>query len=274
MPSFRVVAPLGIAAALVGVIAVASSATSSGADTSATAYKGPVATESGGAVAATVYPSIVNVRLVRAEAALERAAARVDQGHGVKAVPDLATARSNMTKAWTAAKYVIRTTPAPVATDGAFAHASGGAPGGPSFASPQDTALAVLSLQFDVATTSLGLLDASGATLRTALTTTIKAAVDARSSAITYIHSITPPPAAADGMRAKASGGAVASDWGTTMPNLLPLLDDEIQAIKGTRRLNPTFSASTQTFLATTRARDAGLKTRINQYWPPLPADD
>jgi hypothetical protein len=276
MPSFRVVAPLGLAAVLVGLVAVAPSATSSGADTSPTAYRGPVATESGGSVAAVVYPSIVNVRLVRAEAGLTRAATWVDQGQATKAVPELATVRSNMAKAWTAAQYVIKTAPPPpVAGDGAFAHASGGAPAGSSFASPQDTALAVFGLQFDVVTTSLGLLDASSATLRTALTTTIQAAVDARSAAITYIHSIPPPPVAdAGGVHARASGGAVASDWATTMPNLLPLLDDEIQAFKGTRKLNPTLPASTQSFIAKTRARDTATKTRINQYWPPLPADD
>ena len=276
MPSFRVVAPLGLAAALVGVLAIAPSATSSGADTSPTTYRGPVATITGGAPAAVVYPSIVNVRLVRAEAALTRAATWVDQGQASKARPELAAARSNMAKAWAAAQYVIKTAPPPpVAGDGAFGHASGGAPAGPSFASPQDTALGVLGLQFDVVTTSLGLLDAKSATLRTALATTIQAAVDARGAAITYIHSLPKPPVAgAGGVHARASGGAIAADWATTMPNLLPLLDDEIQAFKGTRKLNPTLPASTQSFIAKTRARDTATKTRINRYWPPLPADD
>ena len=125
-------------------------------------------------------------------------------------------------------------------------------------------------------TTSLGLLDAGNATLKnTTLPTTIKAAVDARDAAIAYIHSIAPPPVAGDGrVHADASGGAVVAGWDTTMPSLLPVLDDEIQAIKGTRKLNPTFPDSIRTFLPTMRARDEATKAAINRYWPPLPADD
>jgi hypothetical protein len=235
-----------------------------------------VATASGGGGGAPlVYPSIVNVRLVRAEAALARAATWIDQGQGTNAMPELTIARSNMTKAWSAAKYVIKTTPPPVATDGSFAHASGGAPAGPSFASPEDTAMAVFGLQVDVVTTSVGLLDSSSPKVRTALFGAIQAALDARDSAITYIHSIPPPPVAgAGGVHAEASGGAVASGWGTTMPNLLPLLDDEIQVIKGTRKLNPTLPTTTQNVLINSRVRDTTTEATINRYWPPLPADD
>jgi hypothetical protein len=278
MPSLRVIAPLGLAAALVGVVAVvavAPLASSSGGDTRPAAYQGPVATASGGGGGTPVYPSIVNVRLVRAEAALARAATWIDQGHGSKAVPELTIARSNMTKAWSAAKYVIKTTPPPVATEGSVAHASGGGPAGPSFASPEDTAMAVFGLQTDVVTTSLGLVDSSSPTVRTALFSAIQAAINARVSAITYIHSIPAPPVAgAGGVHAEASGGLVAAGWSTTMPNLLPLLDDEIQAFKGTRKLNPTLSTPNQNFLIKSKARDAATKTKINRYWPPLPADD
>ena len=276
MPTLRLFAPLGVAAALVGLVAVAPAGSSSGADTEPTAYRGPTATASGGSAGLLVYPSIVNVRLVRAEAALARATTWVDQAKGSNAIAELKAAQSNMQKAWTAAKYVIDTTPPPVATDGAFAHSSGGAPAGPSYASPEDTAFAVLSLQHDVVTTSLGLLDAGNATLKnTTLPATIKAAVDARDAAIAYIHSIAPPPVAGDGrVHADASGGAVVAGWDTTMPSLLPVLDDEIQAIKGTRKLNPTFPDSIRTFLPTMRARDEATKAAINRYWPPLPADD
>ena len=276
MPSLRMVAPLGVAAVLVGLVAVAPAGTSSGADTEPTAYRGPTATASGGDAGQLVYPSIVNVRLIRAEAALARATTWVDQAKGSNAIAELKAAQSNMQKAWTAAKYVINTTPPPVATDGAFAHSSGGAPAGPSYASPEDTTFAVLSLQHDVVTTSLGLLDAGNATLKnTTLPTTIKAAVDARDAAIAYIHSIAPPPVAGDGrVHADASGGAVVAGWDTTMPNLIPVLDDEIQAIKGTRKLNPTLPTGIRTFLPTMRARDEATQTTINQFWPPAPADD
>ena len=108
-----------------------------------------------------------------------------------------------------------------------------------------------------------------------ALDCTIKAAVDARDAAIAYIHSIAPPPVAGDGrVHADASGGAVVAGWDTTMPNLIPVLEDEIQAIKGTRKLNPTLPAGIRTFLPTMRARDEATETTINQFWPPAPADD
>ena len=273
MPSLKVVVPLGLAAVLVGLVAVAPAATSSGSDSMPTAYRGPVATVSGGDAGPLVFPSIVNVRLVRAEAALARATTLVDRGQASKAVVDLKAARTNMAKAWVAAKYVIKTTPPPVATDGAVAHSSGGAPAGPSYASPEDTAFAVFSLEHDVVTTSLGLLDAGDATLNRALPATVTAAAITRDAAIAYIHSIPAPPVAgAGGERASASGAPVASGWGTTMPNLIPLLDDEIQAIKGTRSMNPTFSTGIRTFLTTVRVQDQATEAAINKFWPPVPA--
>jgi hypothetical protein len=276
MRSLRVVAVLGLAAAVAGLVAVVPTGTSSGSDTTPTAYRGPVATASGGDVVPLVYPSLVNVRLVRAEAALARATTWVDQRNGSKAVGELNGARSNMAKAWTAAKYVIQTTPPPVATDGAFAHSSGGAPAGPSYASPEDTAFAVLSLQHDVVTTSLSLLDASNATLKnTTAPVTISSTIKARAAAIAYIKSISPAPVADAGrVHANASGGAVVASWATTMPNLIPLLDDEIQAIKGTRALNPTFSASTRALLTTMRVLDQAAEAAINKFWPPIPPED
>ena len=72
-----------------------------------------------------IYPSIVNVRLVRAQSAWDRAAEWVYQGKPASAVIHLNAARSNMSQAWLAAKYVIETAPPPVAD------ASGDAPGRP-----------------------------------------------------------------------------------------------------------------------------------------------
>jgi hypothetical protein len=274
MPSLRLVAPLGLAAVLVGLVAVVPAATSPGSDTKPTAYRGPIATTSGGDAGQLVYPSIVDVRLVRTEAALARATTWVDKGQASKAVVELKAAQTNMAKAWAAAKYVIKTTPPPVATDGAVAHSSGGAPAGPSYASPEDTAFAVFSLQHDLVTTSLGLLDARDATLNKALPATITAAAITRDAAIAYIHSIPAPPVAGAGrVHANASGAPVVSGWGTTMPNLLPVLDDEIQAIKGTRSMNPTFSKGIRAFLTAVRVQDQATEAAINKFWPPLPAD-
>jgi hypothetical protein len=277
MRSLRLVAVLGVSAAAGALVAVSSSATSSGSSSEPDAYQGPVATAIGGAAGTLVYPSIVNIRLVRAEAALARATTWIDRGHPTKAVVPINAAQANMKAAWAAAKYVIATTPPPpVATDGAYAHSSGGAPGGPAFASPEDTAMAVFSLEDDVVTTSTGLLGGDP-TLNTAITTTINAAVRTRNSAVAYIHQIapTPPPVAGDGrVHANASGGAIGSSWSTTMPNLLVLLDDEIQAMQGTRSTNTTLLAASKTFLASVVTQDQRTKAAVNQYWPPVVGDD
>jgi hypothetical protein len=278
MPSRRVVTPWGVIAALVGVAAVTAvvaGTTSSGSSTAPPSYRygGPVATASGGGGGVLVYPSIVNVRLERAEAALTRAAALVDQGKASSAVPGLKAAQANMTAAWTAEKYVIKTTPPPVVGGRPHANASGGAPAGPSFASPQDTALAVFTLQSDVVTTAVSLLG-GGANLDIALTTVINAAVSNRDAAVAYIHAIPAPPPPPDRNEANASGGAVASGWDTTMPSVIPLLDDEIQAIVGTRKTTPSLAAGDQALLKSTAAKDRKTENDINTYWPPVVGDD
>src|SRR3954447_6157111 len=73
---------------------------------------------------ALLFPSIVNTRLVRAQAALDRAAKKSDQGEPAKAIVALTAARKNLSKAWAGAKYVIQTAPPPVpAEDKAAFHA-------------------------------------------------------------------------------------------------------------------------------------------------------
>jgi hypothetical protein len=231
--------------------------------------RGPIATASGGDAGPLLYPSIVNVRLVRAEAGLTQAATLVDQNKGAAAVPVLKAVQSNMTAAWSAAKYVIKTAPPPVAAADAVGHASGGAVAGASpYAAPEQTGLAVLNLQHDVITNSLGLLDAAPAALQTQIQTTVNAALTARNNAVAYIHTITPPPVAGADSVAHASGGAVASGWSTLMPTYVPLLDDEIQQVKGTRAINPTL---TPTFLKHVRVTARATENTINKFWPPVP---
>ena len=77
-------------------IAVVATSSGSGAepDPALSTFPGPAATASGGGGGTVVYPAIVNVRLERAEAALERTTAMVDQGKG--ATRDLNTAKANM----------------------------------------------------------------------------------------------------------------------------------------------------------------------------------
>jgi hypothetical protein len=271
MLSHRVTVPLGIAGALVGLVAVAAATAPSGSAPAALSpsYRGPLATASGGAPATMVYPSLVDVHLVRAEAALDRAGAKADQGSPTGAVAEVKTAATQMTAAWLATQYVIKTTPPPpVGND--RAGASGGAPAGPSYASPPDTGVAVLGLQHDIVTTSLGLL--GGKATDNALTSSITSVANARADAIRYIHKIAPPAPPGDG-RAGASGGAIAATWDSVMPGVLPVLDDEIQALKGTLALHKTLSSATTAAVKAVIAKVKATENAINTYWPPVVGD-
>ena len=269
MFSFRKAAPLALVVGVVAFVAFAAYGTSASPAEprydAAAQLDPPVAHASGGDAGPLTYPSIVNVRLVRAQAALDRAAEWVDEGKPASAVIHLNAARSNMSQAWLAAKYVIETAPPPVAD------ASGDAPAGPVFASPEETGFAVLTLQHTVATTAMGLLNAADATLLPNLRTTINAAITARNQAIAYIHSIPPPVPPDD---AGATVDPVVSGWATLMPGLIPFLDDEIQQTKGMLAIMPTLSASVKAFLRGTRLSLVDTRDTVNQFWPPVPTDD
>jgi hypothetical protein len=265
-------------------------------------HDGPSARAAGGGGGGPlIYPSIVNVRLVRAQAALDRAIAFADEHQPNQAAASLSSGRSNLRKAWTAAKYVIDTAPPPVAAAGRFhessfrrsgrlrlrktgyrmsgrivqrvtAHKAGTAPSGSGIASMYDTAFAVLSLQHLYAATATGMIDTAHSTLLSGLGTTLFAALNGRDTAIAYLHSIdTPPPAAAGRVTAHAAGTPVAvSGWGTVMPNLTPLVDDEIQQVEGTLK-TPALRAGTKRVLNSADVQDIKAERTLNQFWPPAP---
>jgi hypothetical protein len=220
----------------------------------------------GGDAGPPLYPSIVNVRLERTEAALQRAVEYADTAQVDKAIAQLTLARSQMRKAWTGAKYVIETAPPPVAGDGAVGRTSGGAVGASPYADQYATALAVFNLQHEVAATAVGLTDTGGAKLLASLSTTIFAALNARDAAITYIHSIDIPAPAGS---ARAAGGLIAG-WGSTMTTVGATVDDEIQQIEGA--LKGTVSAGVGKVLRAAEFQDIKSQRTVNQYWPPLPA--
>src|SRR5437867_13200238 len=102
----------------------------------------------GGDAGPPLYPSIVDVRLVRTEAALQRAVEFVDTAQADKAIAQLTIARAQMRKAWTGEKYVIDTAPPPAAPADAVGRAAGGAiPGASPYADQYTTGVGVLSLQ-------------------------------------------------------------------------------------------------------------------------------
>jgi hypothetical protein len=235
----------------------------------AQAASGPPAHVAGGDAGPLLYPSIVNVRLVRTEAALERAVEFVDTAQADKAVAQLSIARTQLRKAWAGAKYVIDTAPPPVAGDGAVGRSSGGAiPGASPYADQYATAIAVISLQHDVAATAIGLTDAAKTALLSSLSTTIFTALNGRDAAIAYIHSKDTPPPAGD---ARAGGAPIAAGWGSVMPQATAQIDDEIQQIDGT--LKGTLSAGAARVLRAAELQDTKSERTLNQYWPPAPAD-
>ena len=261
MRLFKLVATLAV---VIGLVTVASAAGSGG---------GPTAHIAGGDAGPLLYPSLVNVRLVRGEAALQRAVEYADEGQADKAVASLANARLHVRKAWAGAKYLIDNAPAaPPASDGSVGRMSGGAiPGASPYASIYDTAFAVLSLQHDAASTSMGLIDSAKGTLLSSLSTTIFTALNGRDAAIAYIHSKAPPPAAGDGRVGRSSGAPVAGGWATVMPKVSSQLDDEMQQIDGT--LAGTVSSGATKVLKAAELQDVKSQKTLNQFWPPAPAE-
>jgi hypothetical protein len=272
MRSIKVIAPVAFvsAAAVIGLVSAMPAASSSATGSTPARYDGPVASAAGGDVVASVYPSIVNVRLVRAQAALDRASTMADQSKGTAAVAaELADVRTQMSAAWIAAKYVIQTAPPPAPED--LAGANMVVPDG-GYAAAEPTALAVLTLQHDVIATSLGLLDVAPTALQTQLKATVRAALSARAVAVAYIHSVAPPPPPADDKAgAHVNGAPVAAGWESVMPTATLELDDEVQQLTGMRVINPKL---TPVLLRTARSQAIGTRNTINRYWPPLPADD
>jgi hypothetical protein len=260
MLSFRTLALLAVVAALIAV------APAVGGSSSARQSAVPPAQAAGGDVA-PILPSIVNTRIVRAEAALSSATSDADQNQPAQGAVALAAAVSNLGAAWNAEKYVIKTTPPPPASD-AFPDGTGAA--GPTYAGPEDTGFAVLTAQHDAIAAAVSLAETTNATLQKSLLSAISAEQAAILAEVKYIHSIAPAPPAQDG--AEANGGLVASTWSTVMPGYVAVLDDEIQQIKGRLTLRK-FPAVVTTALNSARLEAADTKSLVNKYWPPLPAD-
>jgi hypothetical protein len=279
MPAGRMVAMTGVVAGLVGLVAIATAQAQSGTDarsgSDASSQPGlrqvPLATAAGGSTATLVYPSVVAVHLDRSRAAIGRAEGALDDPKNtVRAANQMGVARVQMFDAWQATKYVIKTTPPPPPPQDR-AGTSGGAPAGPSFASPPDTSLALFSLQHDLVTHAAGLLGKDAA-LNGRLTVVMQKTATRRDAAIAYIHKVAPPAPPGDG-KAGASGGAIAPTFDATMPSVLPLLDDEIQALKGALALNTALPASVQAQLQALVDTANQTEATINTFWPPIVGD-
>jgi hypothetical protein len=233
----------------------------------------PIAHKAGSG-AAPILPSIVRVRIARGEKALERAGDYVDQDQPNSAVASLLNARRNMYAAWRGAKYLVEHAPPPPPPAGyrtKKAKASGAPVAGTTYATPEETAMAVLGFQHTVATASYGLLDGAKGVLRDSVSTTMFAALNARDQAIEWIHNRpAPPPPAAYRTKAHASGAPVATGFDTLMPNIIPDLEDEITQIEGVLD-GGAVTTGEKRILNQADVQVIKTERKVNTYWPPPP---
>jgi hypothetical protein len=244
----------------------------------------PKAHAAGGDVVELTYPSIVRIPVARAERALKRATRKIENDKPDAAARPLKLVRRQMAAAWRGAKYKIRTTPPPPADDArwrAQARSSGDGPTGPTYASPADSGFRVLTLQHDVAAEVAQLVDGAPDAGFGALGTTLSFALDSRDGAIQDILTLAPPaPSDDEGaddarVRARASGdGPVVTTFDTVMPDVAPQLDDELDAIAGTKSDSPDLTAEGRGLLDAAEAQIGKTKTVVDTHWPPIPDED
>ena len=244
----------------------------------------PQAQASGGDVVELTYPSIVRIPVGRTERALKRATRKIENDKPEAAARPLKVVRRQMAAAWRGAKYKIRTTPPPPADDARVpprARPSGDGPTGPTYASPADTGFRVLTLQHDVAAELTQLIDGAPDASFDALSTTLSFTLDNRDQAIQDILSLAPPAPSDDedadeaSVPARASGdGPVVTTFDTVMPNVPPQLDDELEAIDGTKSDSTDLSVAGRSALDAAEAQIGKTKTVVNSHWPPIPPED
>ena len=214
-------------------------------------------------------PSAVRTRIKRGENALDKAGEYVDKGQPDKAVNSLRGARANMYAAWRAAKYGIVHAPPPPAEEAkATAHASQDDPVGNVYATPEETAIAVLGYQHDVAAASMGLVDDAKGTLRDSVSTTLFAAMDRRDSAISYIHTVTPPPVEEGKAVAHASQDDEVVGFDILMPGIVVDLDDE-QAQAAEILEGGALTPGEKRIIRLANSQSITTENTVNTFWPP-----
>src|SRR4051812_35031407 len=280
-------------------------ATASAADTKS----GSPAAHAAGGGAPPLTPSIVGTPIVRTERSLTKAGDRIDDGNGAKAVGPLRASRRYLIRSYKGAKYLIANAPPPPAEDASAsaatfrrlarrgvraiqrggksrrryykallrkirtrAHSSGTGASGPVFADAPTAVFSVFTSQYGAATTAIGMsLDTKGALLNR-VKTTLYTAIVLRNRLVKIIHAAEPPPPASAGrVHAHASGAPVAATFGSVMPGLIVLLDDEIKQMTAT--VNDTdVPATSRTMVRQALRADRKIRNQVNTWWPPAPA--
>ena len=250
--------------------------------TAATADAGHVRAQAAGSNGpAPVLPSIVGTRIARGEKALERSGDWVDQEMNDNAVVSLRNARRNMYAAWRGAVDVVENAPPPPPPAGDArlrqrVPVQRRARESATYMGPDESAVAVLGFQHDVATAAFGLLDGAKGALRDAVSTTMFAALNRRDQAVVYIHNrpVPPPPAEDASVHARAAGaeGGPAT-FATLMPGVVSDLDDELGQIRGLIR-GGALTPGEKKIMGLAKSQVLEAKDQVSTWWPPLPGDD
>jgi hypothetical protein len=253
----------------------------------------PAPAHAAGDPPAPALPAIVRTRVKRTEGALDRLGDNVDDDDAAGATKTVNVIRRQMNAAWRGVKYTIKHAPPPVAEDDRFhrddrthAHASGDAPAGSTTADPATTALAVFQLQDDVVSGIVALTDGASDALLGPLATALTFALDRRDDAIEDVHTLAPPtpPAAEDDdafvpprppFEAHTAGDApTGSLFGTVMPAVPAMLDDELQQIRAILEDPEALLPAGADLLRTAAAQIAKTERKAKAYWPPVAADE
>jgi hypothetical protein len=216
-----------------------------------------------------VLPSIVRKRINRGEKALERAGDYVDRELPDKAVISLRNARRNMYAAWRNAVDVVENTPPPPPAGDDRVHQRvpvlRKAHSSTVFLGPEETAVAVLGFQNEVATSAFDLLDGAKGTLRDGVSTTMFASLNRRDKAIVYIHNRPVPPPVA--------GEDAPPTFATLMPDVVTDLDDELGQVRGLVR-GGALTPGEKKIMGLAKSQILETKDTVNTWWPPLPVGD
>ena len=214
-------------------------------------------------------PSIVRKRINRGEKGLERAGDYVDRELPDKAVISLRNARRNMYAAWRNAVDVVENTPPPPPAGDDRVHQRvpvlRKAHSSTVFLGPEETAVAVLGFQNEVATSAFDLLDGAKGTLRDGVSTTMFASLNRRDKAIVYIHSRPVPPPVA--------GEDAPPTFATLMPDVVTDLDDELGQVRGLVR-GGALTPGEKKIMGLAKSQILETKDTVNTWWPPLPVGD
>jgi hypothetical protein len=133
------------------------------------------------------------------------------------------------------------------------------------FLGPEETAVAVLGFQNEVATSAFDLLDGAKGTLRDGVSTTMFASLNRRDKAIVYIHNRPVPPPVA--------GEDAPPTFATLMPDVVTDLDDELGQVRGLVR-GGALTPGEKKIMGLAKSQILETKDTVNTWWPPLPVGD